>query len=180
MTRSVLRVRSRTRLILVALLALGLASPALAAELGGTIWDVAGALKVKLRGQTNGPMGLGGVLAFDGLATDAAGTCLLDLNRADTGDPLGSVPCTWTSSRGRKFEVIFDEAAFDAALGGFLEDRLPGASATVTVEPASGVMAPKTARITLRMKVVTQVSVPPGRGAKLKTDLLLIGTPRVP
>ncbi|MCU0230959.1 MAG: hypothetical protein MUC67_06220 [Acidobacteria bacterium] len=180
MTRSVLRRFPRTLPILVALLALGLASPALAAELGGTAWNVSGALKVKLRGQTNGPLGLGGVLTFDGLATDAAGTCLLDLSRTDTGDPLGSVPCNWTSSRGRKFAVVFDEAAFDAALGGFIEDRLPGASATVTLDPASGVMAPKTARITLRMKVVTEVSVPPGRGAKLKTDLLLIGTPRVP
>lgn len=179
MTRSVPRLLSRTRLILVALLALGLVSPAFAAELGGTAWDVGGTLKVKLRGQTNGPLGLGGVLTFDGLATDAAGTCLLDLSRTDTGEALGSVPCTWTNSRGRKFSVIFDEAAFDAALGGFIEDRLPGASATVTLDPASGVMAPKNSRITLRMKVVTEVSVPPGRGAKLKTDLLLIGTPRV-
>jgi hypothetical protein len=30
------------------------------------------------------------------------------------------------------------------------------------------------------MKIVTEVSVPPGRGAKLKSDLLLVGTPVVP
>jgi hypothetical protein len=180
MVRTLLRPTSRTLPFLVALLVLGLAAPALAAEIGGTGWNLAGNFKVKLRGMTNGPMGLEGVLTFDGLPTDGAGTCLLDLARTDTGEALGSVPCTWTTSRGRKFAVTFDPVAFDAALGGFIEDLLPGASASVTPQPASGVMAPKNARITLRMKVVTEVAVPPGRGAKLKTDLLLVGTPVVP
>jgi len=180
MVRSLLRPTSRSVSMLAALLVLGLATPALAAELGGTSWNLGGNFKVKLRGMTNGPAGLAGVLAFDGLSTDAAGTCLLDLARTDTGEPLGPVPCTWTTARGRKFHVTFDPVAFDAAFGGFIEDRLPGASASVTPEPASGVMAPKTARITLRMKIVTEVSVPPGRGAKLKSDLLLVGTPVVP
>lgn len=180
MVRSPLRPSSRIVSILVVLLVLGLAAPALAAEIGGTSWNVGGTFKVKLRGMTNGPAGLVGVLVFDGLSTDAAGTCLLDLARTDTGEPLGPVPCTWTTARGRKFHVTFDPVAFDAAFGGFIEDRLPGASASVTPGPASGVMAPKTARITLRLKVVTEVAVPPGRGAKLKTDLVLIGTPVVP
>lgn len=180
MVRSFLRPKSRTVSILTALLVLGLAAPTLAAELGGTGWNVGGNFRVKLRGLTNGPAGLAGVLAFDGLPTDAAGTCLLDLARTDTGEPLGTVPCTWTTARGRKFMVTFDPVAFDAAFGGFIEDRLPGASASVTPEPASGVMAPKNARITLRLKIVTEVAVPPGRGAKLKTDLLLVGTPVVP
>ena len=180
MVRTRLRPTSRTLPFLVALLVLGLAAPALAAEIGGTGWNLAGNFKVKLRGMTNGPMGLEGVLTFDGLPTDGAGTCLLDLARTDTGEALGSVPCTWTTARGRKFAVTFDAVAFDAALGGFIEDLLPGASASVTPQPASGVMAPKNARITLRMKVVTEVAVPPGRGAKLKTDLLLVGTPVVP
>ena len=180
MVRTLLRPTSRTLPFLVALLVLGLAAPALAAEIGGTGWNLAGNFKVKLRGMTNGPMGLEGVLTFDGLPTDGAGTCLLDLARTDTGEALGSVPCTWTTARGRKFAVTFDAVAFDAALGGFIEDLLPGASASVTPQPASGVMAPKNARITLRLKVVTEVAVPPGRGAKLKTDLLLVGTPVVP
>ena len=180
MVRSPLRPSSRTVSILVALLVLGLAAPALAAEIGGTSWNVGGTFKVKLRGMTNGPASLAGVLVFDGLSTDAAGTCLLDLARTDTGEPLGPVPCTWTTARGRKFHVTFDPVAFDAAFGGFIEDRLPGASASVTPGPASGVMAPRTARITLRLKVVTEVAVPPGRGAKLKTDLVLVGTPVVP
>jgi hypothetical protein len=180
MVRSLLRSSPRTVSILVALLVLGLGAPVLAAEIGGTSWNLGGAFKVKLRGVTNGPMRLAGTLVFDGLPTDGAGTCLLDLTHTNSGEPLGSVPCTWTTARGRKFAVTFDAAAFGAALGAFIEDRLPGASATVTPEPASGVMAPKNARITLRMKVVTELAVPPGRGAKLKTDLLLVGTPVVP
>jgi hypothetical protein len=165
---------------LVAALAVALATPALAAELGGTAWQVGGNFKVKLRGVTPGPTSLTGVLHVDGLPTDLSGTCLLDLADAATQTSLGSVPCTWTTARGRSFRVIFDEAAFDAALGGLIEALLPGAAATVTCEPATGVMAPKNTRITLRMKVVTAVAVPPGKGAKLKTDLLLTGTPYVP
>ena len=74
MLRSLLRPTSRTVSILVALLVLGLAAPALAAEIGGTGWNLGGNFRVKLRGMTNGPTGLAGVLTFDGLPTDGAGT----------------------------------------------------------------------------------------------------------
>jgi len=67
MVRSLLRPTPRSVSMLAALLVLGLATPALAAELGGTSWNLGGNFKVKLRGMTNGPAGLAGVLAFDGL-----------------------------------------------------------------------------------------------------------------
>lgn len=171
--------RRLRRVMVVIGLALALAASGAvdAAEIGGTSWSLEGTGKtlVLFRGMARDV--LTGSLVFDGLPEDTLGTCTLDVSAGSTFE--ATIPCVWTTGRGRWFRVRFDETALQDALTRLLGRTTPGALVTVSSVRGFGVEKPDHTRIFLVVRVQADATLQ-DRERKLFVELKLWGEPLVP
>ncbi len=174
--------RFRFSLLAVVLFAC-LAWPAAAADLGGTAWDLAGTAKTKVKKVGREKMSLPTVT----LSFFEDNTCVLSIEAPMSGPREVSLPgfdigCTWSSRKGRRFTVDFDDEDLEAALSQLFQYAL-GLSPDgidITTEKAKGKVSRDMDRIKLKVGVKGMVQAtldgsPVERKAKLK--LVLTGTP---
>ncbi len=136
--------------VLVVALALSLGF-ALAADLGGTAWQLSGTTKDKVKKVGSQK----DVLPETYMYFDPDGTCTIQVCDPDEGGCEG-LPCTWESSEGsRKFTFQMDDDALEEILGNAFED-LVGAEptdGTILMNRGKGKVSKDMSKIKLKLKL---------------------------
>jgi hypothetical protein len=157
------------------------------ADLAGS-WNVTGPLGAAVRNVHGERMRTTGVMTFN-----QDGTCLLALNSASV--PLPSVgdglcgaqvclPCTYTVTPARRFDVNWDDTVVDAlaaaATTGLLGTLSEGATTDVEVERSAGILRPALDRIRIETAIKGVTTIPMREATRRFAIRFSLGGERAP